>query len=307
MDLMQRLESGSFWKDVMVEVINQEGFDPWDIDVGGLADGYMDKIKEIELVNFEVPGTVVLVGAVLVKLKSDMVTSDTFMFEEGFNFEPQDGDGGGVDMDVADFEDTLTGHNLPPSLIEPTLHVRRVPKRKITLPELMIFLKKVINQSENRQTERVKRAKTRVELEVREKNLEMIMKRVYSDIRRRAINGKTTFREVVAEWTKESVVDHLIPVLHLANKGQIMVEQPEIFGEIFLKPGEGKEDEGGEPEGGDAEADPADKEDTGVKAVNAVKAKRTKSKANAKKSRPNTKKASRSAKAKSKLKNAKGG
>jgi len=185
-----------------------------------------------------------------------MVTSDTFMFEEGFNFDEGEGAGGDVDLDVPDFDDTLSEHNLPPSLIEPTLLVRRVPKRKITLPELMIFLKKVIKQSETRKTERVRHAKARVELEVRKKNLEMIMKRVYRDIHRRAGKSKTTFKEIVAEWTREGVVEHLIPVLHLANKGRVMVEQPEMFGEIFLTAAKGapveegpEGPEGDEPEG----------------------------------------------------------
>jgi chromatin segregation and condensation protein Rec8/ScpA/Scc1 (kleisin family) len=233
MDLMQSIENGNYWKDVMYEVVNQEGFDPWDVDVCALADAYIKKIKDIKLVNFDVPGTVVLVGSVLVKLKSDMVSSDTFMFEEALSMAEEEELI--EETQIVDFDDDIDEDDvLPPSISEPGLAVRRIPKRKITLPELMIFLRKVIKQTESKDSKRLERRERRIEVEVRAKNLEMIMKRVYREIRIKTRRDPTTFKELVGGWDRDNIVEYLVPLLHLANKSKINLEQETLFGDIFI-------------------------------------------------------------------------
>lgn len=233
MDLMQSIENGNYWKDVMYEVVNQEGFDPWDVDVCALADAYIQKIKDIKLVNFDVPGTVVLVGSVLVKLKSDMVSSDTFMFEEALSMAEEEELI--EDTQIADFDNDIDmDDELPPPIIEPGLAVRRIPKRKITLPELMIFLRKIIKQTESKDSKRLERREKRIELEVRTKNLEMIMKRVYREIRIKTRKDPTTFKELVGDWDRDNIIEYFFPLLHLANKSKISLEQETLFGDIFI-------------------------------------------------------------------------
>ena len=65
------------------------------------------------------------------------------------------------------------------------------------------------------------------------------MREVYRDIRKLAKGEKTTFKNLVEEWNRENVVAYLIPVLHLANKDKISVEQKDLFGDIFLSPNNG--------------------------------------------------------------------
>lgn len=226
MDLMQRMESGEYWKDIIYDIMGQEGFDPWDIDVGALADSYTTKIRQIKMVNFEVPGTVVLVGSTLVKLKSDMVSSETFIFEG--NLSPE----GPAEEPVAELD--VFDEGLPPSIIEPGIFVRRIPKRKITLPELMVFLKKVITQVERKEKTRREGETRQLEMQINKQSLEKIMARVYKEIKK--MGQKTTFRELVEEWKKEAIVMYFFPVLHLAHKDRILLEQKEIFGEIFISP-----------------------------------------------------------------------
>lgn len=236
MDLIQQCESGTYWKNIMYDIVGQEGFDPWDIDVGLLADSYLQKIREIKMVNFEVPGTVVLVGSVLLKLKSDMVSSETFIFEENLSLDHEEL----AEEPVAEFDSEGI---LPPSTIEPQISVRRVPRRKITLPELMIFLKKVITQVERKDKVKRERALQQIEVQINKRNLERIMRQVHREIRKLARGDKMTFRELCQEWKKEAIVAYFFPVLHLANKNKIIVEQPEIFGEIFLSPNHDEKDD----------------------------------------------------------------
>jgi len=232
-NIVESAESGVYWKNIIYEIVGTEGFDPWDIDVGALTDSYMEKVKDIKMVNFEVPGTVILIGSVLIKLKSDIVTGQTFVFEENLSLGelPE----GLSEEPIADIDD-ITGKKLPPSLIENMLYVRRIPKRKVTLPELMIFLKRVVTQVEQREIYRHERTERRLDVNISKKNLERIMRDVYRQIVDLSKGDKTTFKELVGEWDRESIVAYLIPILHLANKGRLGVEQQEMFGEILLTP-----------------------------------------------------------------------
>ncbi len=233
MNIVESAESGIYWKNIIYDIISTENFDPWDIDVGNLTDAYMEKMRAIKMVNFEVPGTVILVGAVLVKLKSDIVSGQTILFEESLSLGALPD--GLEEEPIADI-DEVTGRKLPPSAIEHMLYVRRIPKRKVTLPELMIFLKRVVTQVENRDSILREKVERKLDVQVNKKNMERIMREVYRQIQQLSKGQKVTFKELVDEWKKESIVAYLIPILHLANKDKIKVEQPEMFGEIYLSP-----------------------------------------------------------------------
>ncbi len=239
MNILESAERGVYWKSIIYDIIAKEGFDPWDIDVGMLADSYIQKVREIRMINFEVPGTVILVGSVLLKMKSDVVSGQTFMFEESL---VSTGDAESPEGPVADFESDFESplevgeEELPPSLIEPRLYVRRIPKRKVTLPELITFLKRVVGQVEKKERLRREMKEHQLEVQIAKKNVERIMREVYREIRRLSAGGRTTFRELVEEWKRESIIAYLIPVLHLAHKEKINVEQEELFGEIFISP-----------------------------------------------------------------------
>jgi segregation and condensation protein A len=236
MDILEHAESGTYWKRIIYDIVGAEGFDPWNIDVGSLADSYMGKLKEIQMVNFEVPGTIILVGSVLLKLKSDIVSGQTFVFEESL---AEDGEEEDEEDLTADMDD-ITGEPLPPSSLEDKdLLVRRIPKRKVTLPELIVFLKRVVTQVEKKEDKWKKDAEQKIDVRVAKKNMERIMREVYRDIRKLAKGQKTTFKNLVEEWDRENVVAYLIPVLHLANKEKIRVEQKDLFGDIFLSPNNG--------------------------------------------------------------------
>ena len=59
---------------------------------------------------------------------------------------------------------------------------------------------------------------------------------MYREIRRLSKGQKTTFRDLVEDWRRESIIAYFVPVLHLASKDRINVEQKELFGEIFISP-----------------------------------------------------------------------
>ena len=170
MDILQYAESGTYWKRIIYDIVNAEGFNPWDIDVGNLTDSYLEKLKEMQMINFEVPGTIILVGSVLLKLKSDIVSGQTFVFEESLTEGDEEGE---MDEDLVADMDDITGEPLPSSsLDENDLLVRRIPKRKVTLPELIVFLKRVVTQVEKKENKILQEVAQKIDVKVSRKNME---------------------------------------------------------------------------------------------------------------------------------------
>ena len=67
------------WRDILHEVL--KGMDPWDIDIVELATRYKGRIDQMEQMNFRIPGTVILVCAVLLRMKADIMApkDDSFV------------------------------------------------------------------------------------------------------------------------------------------------------------------------------------------------------------------------------------
>jgi len=236
MNLIETVENGGSWREIIYDIVNSENFNPWDMDVGALADSYLDKIREIEIVNFSVPGTMVLVGSILVKLKSDSVMNTTSMFEDVFASEDM---GELPEMDDFEAPEPLASDlELAP---EASLYIRRVPKRKVTLPELMVFLRKVVAQVEEKQAKRSEiTEEPHIPVKVPKKDLRAIMTSVFKEIKTLSKTKQgTTFSELVSEWKRENIVSYLFPLLHLANDERIFIKQEKLFGEITIKPNKG--------------------------------------------------------------------
>lgn len=234
MDLLESMERGTSWKDVLYEVVSQQDFNPWDIDVGTLASAYLEKIRQIKIVNFTVPGTVVLVGAVLIKLKSDVVVNNTNFLEAYFGDSSADADLG----DMPDFSDAVDSNEIVREIrAEQKLLVRRLPKRGVSLPELVEFLNRVVGEAERRNVwARLDSKDNRMAMKVRKLDLEKIMKNVYDQIKTHTNNngGKVPVRNLMEKQTREQLVWYLFPLLHLAHKNKVDLYQKKMYDELYV-------------------------------------------------------------------------
>ncbi len=61
----------SFWRDILYEIIST--MDSWDIDITLLASRYSTRVSEMEEMNFRIPANVVIVSAVLLRMKAQFV------------------------------------------------------------------------------------------------------------------------------------------------------------------------------------------------------------------------------------------
>jgi len=82
------------WQAIIYDLIKTEQLDPWDIDLGILADKYVDIIQHLEDADFFVSSKVLLACSLLLRLKSEIL----------------------INSYIQDLNDALYGRGLPGSL-----------------------------------------------------------------------------------------------------------------------------------------------------------------------------------------------
>lgn len=63
------------WQEIIYDLINTEQLDPWDIDIGVLANKYLEKLRRLEDEDFFVSSKVLLAAAFLLRIKSELLLS----------------------------------------------------------------------------------------------------------------------------------------------------------------------------------------------------------------------------------------
>ena len=221
------------WQAIIYDLIKTEQLDPWNIDLGILAEKYSQVIEEMEDANFFISSKVLLACALLLRLKSEILLNQYI-----------------TELDEAlygrkeDKKYTLERIELDED--ELPILVPRTPMprfKKVTLDELM----KSLNQAMETENRRIKRdikvrqanksalvvlpKKNRIPLKSR---ISTVFKKIKGHIKTN--NGSQDHMKFShLAKTKEERLEHFIPILHLSNNDQIYLYQQEHFGEIHMK------------------------------------------------------------------------
>jgi chromatin segregation and condensation protein Rec8/ScpA/Scc1 (kleisin family) len=126
---------------------------------------------------------------------------------------------------------------IDPNLVQLGYPMKRVPKRQVTLDELIVALKKALAVRE-RKTERVKIAREQLadigtEEEDITKRTETILKEV-DELMKKLNQDKIEFSKIVGEWKKDKIINKFVPLLHLEHDHKVTCEQEDYFKEIFI-------------------------------------------------------------------------
>ena len=223
------------WKVMLTDIVKAEAMDPWDIDVTILAGKYLTKINSMHKLDFRIPANAVLCSSILVRFKSD-----------AWELYPQDEFEDQLEED-SDWEYIIEGQRVPELDT-----ARRLPKRRITIDELISAVEKVID------TERKRAMRQRQKLEVppelvsialeEREDFEDMVDVLHQKILSTAKDKATLFSHIVSGKTRSDTIFTLLPLLHLATRGDVGLLQEEIFGDIVIFIAEeenGKEDAGG--------------------------------------------------------------
>lgn len=225
------------WQSIIQDLIKTEQLDPWDIDIGVLADKYVQTIQALEDADFFISSKILLACSLLLRLKSEILIYSYIRDLDEALF-------GKKEEKRFELERLELEEGVLPILTPRTPMARH---RKVTLQELMLSLNKAI-ETENRRIKREIRSRqaekdvlivlpktTHVPLKVR-------IKSIFGLVTRHINNGNPHMTFSNLAESKEEKLASFVPILHLSNEGRIHLRQPKHFDDIHMKLDPHKED-----------------------------------------------------------------
>ena len=223
-NLLEMILKEESWEELIYNIVSYEGLNPWDIDIIKLTDSFLKYIEGLKNLDFRVPAKVVLVAAILLKLKSDILSP---LKVEGTEYYS-----GGMKM-LDEYEQIrleLESMELKPPM-------ERHVKRKVTVDELIDALRKAMKVKQKK--ERIQRKLgRRIRAEIgEEEDIELRIKNLMSDIDLllgKLKADKIMFSKIVSKWERNEIVRYFMPLLYLSSRGKVATEQKEFFKEILI-------------------------------------------------------------------------
>lgn len=222
------------WKALLLDLVNSEQMDLWDVDIGLLTQKYIERIKQLKETNLKVSGKVLLAAAILLRIKSkrlvgedlnefDRLISASEVSEEQFYDE--------LEQQLAQGEQAGM-HDLSLELL-PRLPQPR--KRKVSVYDLVRALESALEVKKRRLFNSLH--EVNVVIPAKKMDIGAAMQSLYGKLVGLFAKGikKLTFSSLVPTNVREDKVYTFIPLLHLSNEGKVELEQKEHFGEIEIK------------------------------------------------------------------------
>ena len=203
--------------DILVSLAKNGEIDPWDIDIVDVTDRFLARVAELEKLDLRVSSRTLLFASMLLRMKSDAL-------EES---EPED-----------QYEEEPVEDDLQACFPALKPKVRRHAKRRVTLSELIQELKKATKRKERSDIRRLVQHQTH-EFDAlgvaHSEDIEKHVKSMERELKRRfALHDKVLFSELIVDNTVEAIVETYIPLLFMATRREIQLEQKELFGDLSI-------------------------------------------------------------------------
>jgi chromatin segregation and condensation protein Rec8/ScpA/Scc1 (kleisin family) len=227
------------WKSFLYSLIHKEGLNPWDVDIGILTHRYLEALKEVKDVDFNISGKLLTVAVHLLKTKAEiLVEKELRGIDEQIQL---------VENEEFDIE-TLEEYNDELEQIELQkkktykLKVRNplARKRKVNIFDLIKSLEKTFSQSNNRRRNFLFKNRS-VEYEgptyeKKKKDLKTIIEELFETISKEfeKQKEKVHFHHLTPSKEKIDILNTFIPLLHLHNQNRIEIRQEKHFGTISI-------------------------------------------------------------------------
>ncbi|MFW5704735.1 MAG: segregation/condensation protein A [Nanoarchaeota archaeon] len=239
------------WKAFLYQLIHSEGLNPWDIELGVLTKKYLEAIKEIKEVDFEVSGKFLTIAVFLLKTKAELlVERDLRGIEQKIaavqNTEDFEGELDELEGFDNELEDMVQAEQSPKEKYVLRYRNPLARKRKVTIFDLIRALEKTFEQSNKRKANFLDRKGdgdkyTGPMYEKKTKDLKTIIEDMYNFIVGELLSkkGSVCFHHLVdGVEHKMGVLEKFIPLLHLHNQSKLKVSQDEHFGDIIIEKSE---------------------------------------------------------------------
>jgi len=199
----------------LLELVQQHKLDPWDIDIEKLAYLYIQRVREIVEVDLRASGRALLSSSVLLRIKSDHALNGHAKKADSEEIDDM------LDLDLPDLGQ---------------INIIQSTPRKITLADLLGALKDALSEvPEKKPVVSRKIEKVIQTLDEYEINIIKHMAILHKKILELMESGKAlTLTALVEERSRIVIARVLLLLLYLCADGKISLDQPEMFGEIYI-------------------------------------------------------------------------
>jgi segregation and condensation protein A len=213
---LSELVGSATWKEVLIELVDSNSIDPWNIDISKIANEYVQTIRKMQVMDLHIPANMTLAASILLRMKSDSMV----MFKE----------------EIIEVEDGLTAPRQIPEVPELIPKFRLQPHKKVTLTDLMDALDEAIKSTDQRaqiSTEMEAPLDFFVVKEDIDEKIASAFKMVSSNM---SGDGVIEYSKLARMFSSErsAVSDLFIPLLFLAHRKEIDIAQEQFFGDIMI-------------------------------------------------------------------------
>jgi len=212
---LEHLVAQPTWREMLLDLVASEKLDPWNIDIVDVAERYLHRIKNLQMMDLHVPANLILAASILLRFKS-----------EALKFEEEE--------QIVEQEVFIEEQKIPVEIPMLSLKTRITPKRRVTLDELVNALEEVFEEQKAREEKPV--MKENLIINLPKYDISERMNLIFDKVKRLADEkGLVTFSSLLKEKTRQEIIFTLLPILHLAQDEKITVFQEKFFGEIFIQ------------------------------------------------------------------------
>ncbi len=207
------------WEDVLLSLTGD--MDPWDIDLVVLAERFMDYVKKTTEEDLRIPAKIILAAAILYRMKVDTFRSVDTQEDVSVDL-PGVGDG----LITEDGEEVdASGVKIPPISVP----ILRRPQGVVSLDELINALDKAMTIKNRREAREI------FQIDLKGEDITDSIEDLFAKICDRIdIDDMLKFSVFVEGSDRMETLRAFNSLLHLSNQERVVLDQPEMFGEIYL-------------------------------------------------------------------------
>ncbi|MDO8646799.1 MAG: hypothetical protein Q7R70_00080 [Candidatus Diapherotrites archaeon] len=219
MDLVELIYAPD-WKTILLDLVQSERMDAWDIDLTALAEKYYVRIQSLTETNLRIPANAMLCSAILLRFKSKKLRISSIEDAEELAIQEQ----------ALELKNTKLFADYDPFLKNPRMN----REGTITLNDLVSAIEEMMEKS------RQKSLKKRLDmpefkLPFSGINIEERIAKTLEDVNSKADSqGLCLFSQLTEGKNPIETIDVFLPVLFLCTRDKINAWQEEWFGEIFI-------------------------------------------------------------------------
>tara|TARA_Y100000310_G_scaffold343984_1_gene454364 strand:- start:3393 stop:4106 length:714 start_codon:yes stop_codon:yes gene_type:complete len=217
------------WQDIIYDLVKSEQMKAWDVDISKLTQKYIRTVREMQEMNYQLSGKVLLASAILLKMKSKQLVEEDINNFDSFLFHTDD-------EVFEELDDYLPYHEHKVEIPKLGVRTPQARKRKVSVTDLIHALEKALKVDKRRKL-RLQKYLTFNKPKIPEKKIDIhdLMNKLHSKLMG-LFQGKPkiSFSEVLPSEKKEDKILTILPLLYLYNDKKIHLEQEEHFGEIDI-------------------------------------------------------------------------